>query len=359
MPSFRELVQGDVEASGNPFYHHKLFGQKEWLSSNKVYLKDTWVRQQGTLELIVKAGWMVELEIRSENAGHFGGSNYLGVANWLYGSPELEMDDRIQQFETGAFGDSVIQIKMYGGSALATSSEELELSSSFRDTEGIGQLSGWGRKDIGTYLFLAPRPAQQVAGEWVEDPNGARTIMWGDADDGCSVKLISYDYNPEEYGTAVQGDTTSFGSTGVTQQQREQARFTGTIAIQSAWENVQTFTETDEYVIIIKFDSTDQIYGVFINGVRAGGDFYDTESAVAFAASEDERIKESGLDPIYVRESSEALVNPGGVGLANPKAPAIGFAIGGSLLIVAGVILFGYLFIQATAKGASKKALGE
>ena len=359
MPSFRELVEGDVEASGNPFYHHKLFGQKEWISGNEVKLIDTVVRQQGTLELIVKAGWMVELEILSKNAGHYGGANYLGVSNWLYGSPELEMDDRIQQFETGAFGDSVIQIKMYGGSALATSSEELELSSSFRDTEGIGQLSGWGRKDIGTYLFLAPRPAQRIAGEWVEDPNGARTIMWGDADDDCYVKLIGYEYNPEEYGTAVQGDTTSFGSTGVTQQERERARREGSVAVSSAWENVQTVTETDEYVIIIKFDPTDQVYAVFVNGIRSGPDFYDLPSAVAYGASEADRIEEDGLDPIYVRESSEALVNPGGVGLANPKAPAIGFAIGGSLLIVAGVILFGYLFIQATAKGASKKALGE
>ncbi len=199
MVTFKELAKGEmndgteIPSRENPFYHIRVSGQKDWSSSGKsVYLKDTITRAPGQVEMIIRQGHWVKVQIKQENWGHYGNTEDFMESKNIDDEDVSEdmagLTPRIKAWNTGAFGDSVIQFTIYGGGSLATSSESLNLSKTFEDMEHLGNTSwfqwesgddvawGWGGK--GTFVMLAPYPPLLIGSEMVEDPRGARRISW-------------------------------------------------------------------------------------------------------------------------------------------------------------------------------------
>jgi len=301
MVTFEELAKGEtnngdpIPSRENPFYHIRVSGEKTWSRSGKsVYLKDTITRKPGQVEMIIRQGHWVKVQIRQENWGHYGNTeNYMESKNIDDEDVSEDMaglTPRIRAWNTGFLGDSILQLTIYGGGSLATSSESLDVSEAFENMEHLGNTSwfqletsgeaagGWG--GTGTFAMLAPYPPLLVGGEMVEDPRGARRLRWGDADDGCRVTLLDWGLTIDDSGQtyeAVEDEATSRDS------DNRRGVEIGSQYLVDQW-NTERFGDAEDpegwfYTVTTAYESNDQIYRVFVNGVQMGDDYY-TEEAV-------------------------------------------------------------------------------
>ena len=371
MVNFRELVEGKVPAQDNPFWHHRLTGDRTWdMSDNRVKLHDgNLFNKQGQLELMVKAGWRIEIELKQEN------DNYFETAGYA----EARKDSRFKAFGAGTpiRHDSVAQFTLFGGSALAVSSESLSLSETYESDSlsgGLGNTS-WAQLEehgssagggfwggVATHVYLAPAPLYFVGGEYMRDPNHPedfpRTIKWADGDDSVYVKLIGIERIPEA--DAVQDNTSSQDSEGITDRQRDDAG--GSISVWSEWDYDTLYEKQEDpegwfYDISVAFEKYDQIYAVFVNGIQVNSPSWGMETpfeenAVELANDLQDQFQDSGLPTIYRHERAPPETPP-------PKDDSWSWQVWAGIIVVG---LFGVIFVysmaSAVGRTATEKVLG-
>ena len=387
MPTFEQFVKGEVPEQDNPFYHHRITGSRDWdLGGSRVKLWDggpSWTgwKNQGQIELMVKAGWRLEIEIRHENDNYFETSGYA----------EARKDSRFKAYGTGTLGnDSVAQFVMYGGSALAVSSESLDLSDTYENDSlsgGLGNTSWlqmeetgtaagggfWG--GVATHVYLTPSPQYFVGGQYMRDPDYPedfpRSIKWADGDDNVFVKLISIERIPFEQ--SAQDYSSSVDSTGVTQDQLDDTD--SQVAVFSEWTYDRIYENQEDpygwfYDISVAFERFDQIYSVMVNGITASNPTWGIETpieqnALDWAEALQEQFQDSGLPVAYQLEKADPEPVPPPIvpklpTIPNPLAPKDNLLrnilIGGVVLLVAGIFI--YNFAQAAGQGVAQKVVG-
>ena len=377
MPNFKEYMNGklangeEIPARENPFYHIRKTGQTQWQNSNRtLWLKDTVTRRQGTLEFIVRQGHYVKVELESEEAGYFQGKNLGFMAEdyeeYSYDADGMRQDipdHRITQFEKG--GNSFLQLDMYGGSALAISSEELQHISDTIPTEyNTGKLHGIGVRDISTYIYLAPHPPMLIAGQMTSDPVQARSFKFTDFDDNVFVRLL-------EVGITEGPDGQTYESAANSATSNNSQNNTGGTQVGSRYtvDDLQTtrFGSGDDpegraFNVSIVHDPTDMAWWVTINGVRWSPDsnsdpYYSESEADTEAARLLAYFKANDLPEILRKEVQQATEPPqeikiGGIDWSfnNP------FMLYGSILLgTVAIGLLGYIFIKSLGTTAGER----
>ena len=300
----------------------------------------------GQVELLVKAGWRVRIQLKSDAYHDF---------QELSDHPD---DSKIEYYETGLAGKSVAKVWLNGGAALAVAAENLELSDSFTteipnisDTwEGEGGNSRargeWGL--LGTFMALTPRPDMAMGGNFVADPEGGRQFWFNNEDDDVRVTLLEWDRDP--LWESAQENPRSKDSEGIEDYEAEGER-----AVIDPWIMDRIFDREQDkngwwYDIEIGTND-DQEFAVFCNGVMVWSG-YSRDEAYTEAENLKALIDRDGLPPAYQRERGEEDVPP--------KSDLPFWVLGG--LIVAGVLVGGYFifrFVDTLAKGSASKVVGE
>jgi hypothetical protein len=349
--TFRELVEGDVPPQDNPFYHHRLSGKASWWKTgNTVRLDEKWGSGDGQLELAVKAGFYVELEIRQDNWGHYAGSE--DAIGWGESVGEVNY---VKTFDQN--WDSYLQFRCFGGSLVAVSSEKLVLSNTMK-----GLFTQTNRK-YGTMLSLTPNPQTTWEVSQMEDGNAPRTrfIAYGDADRKCWITLTAWGRDTE-FGVAVQEQTVSMESEGVTEEQIVAAEESGSSAVFSDWTydriyEKQTDPEGWEYDISIAWRSEAGPYRVITNGVTEE-DYPSYGGAEEYANFLNEKYSTDGLPPMLRREVGEKEIEK----KFELKMPEVDWwKVGGAGTILLGVVIGGlviFFAVRAFGTTAGKKAAG-
>ena len=307
----------------------------------------------GQLELIVKAGWRVRVQLKAHAANYF---RELG---------DFNQDSKIEYYETGLLGDSIAKVWLNGGAALAVAAEHLELSNSFkietdspqdfwREESGTSRLAGeWGL--LGCYLRLTPRPDWLFGSTPVPDPEGGHQFYFNNEDDDMEVTLLEWDR--DELWVAAQENTRSPDSEGIEGYEESvpeeddggRARFDELRTVTRLYEREEDMNGWFYDITILT--NNDQEYFVYCNGIENWMG-YSEEEAIDAADSLKASIDENGLPPAYQRERGEEEETPEPEWMAWAK-------IG---LIVGGVLLGGYFifrFVDSLAKGTASKVVGE
>ena len=377
MPNFKEYMQGEmangepIPSRENPFYFISKSGTTNWRNQDReLELVDTVVSQQGTLNFIVRQGHYVKIEIEHEESGYFKGRN-MGIASDDYASYSYDYDGNIQQipdhrinqFETGIGGNSILQLTMYGGSAIAISSEELDHISSVIETEYRPNIHvGLGGRDDSAWIYLTPSPPQIIAGEIVTDPVAGRSLKFYDFDDTVYVRLLevglTVDASGETYESAV-NDAVSFGSFNRHGGEEVGSRFeTDVVNVERAGNSQDPAGQV--FTITVVEDSIDQTWTVHVNGVKwspsgEGEVYFSREEADTEAARLLEYFQNNELPNVLKKDILDPTPEP------EPfqwswNNPVVKW---GTIAIVVAVIGFGiYTFTRTAATESGKRLAG-
>jgi hypothetical protein len=307
----------------------------------------------GQLELIVKAGWRVRVQLKAY------------AYNYFHELEDFTQDSKVEYYETGLLGDSVAKVWLNGGAALAIAAEHLELSNSFKeevgnqtqwwkDETGAGPLQGeWGK--LGCYMSLTPRPDWSLMGEPVPDPEGGYQFYFNNEDDDVEVTLLEWER--DELWVAAQENTRSPDSEGIedyTPSDPEsddggRARIDELRTVTRLYEREQDANGWFYDITILT--NNDQEFFVYCNGIQNWMG-YSEEEAIDAADLLKASIDENGLPPAYQRERGEE----------EPEAEPEWVAWAKIGIVVGGVLLGGYFifrFVDSIAKGTASKVVGE
>ena len=360
MVTFRDLVKGEVAPQENPFFHHNIRepgdSNYNWKNSGRRLKLDEvaydYDANGPTLELVVKAGWYAKIQIKTENSEYFTGFSVM--SDWGF---DTDAERPITTFETGL--KSVLQVSLYGGAALAVSSEELSLSPYMKRFLGYSS-----NPDLGVVILVTP-PADA---EGVDPEDAIRRLTFNEMDDGCSVTLIEWGRDVT-HGSAVTEATTSRDSMGIEEflAQFPDYEETSQDSIFSQWTYdriVEAHTDSmgNLYDISVAFINPNGPFHVMVNGFTA------EEYTTAFAAeSEANRLdaewSPDGVLPLYYRREVSPPDVPDepfewfGLGEWFSDLPS-GWVLAGGAVAIVGGVLVGYFLLRGIGTGLAKKAVG-
>ena len=305
--------------------------------------------------------------MESNDGGHFkdtmlGEADYQTYSFDYDGNKQSIPDPRLNQFKTGIGGNSILQVTLYGGSALAVSSEELDLvSAAITKDYKTGKLAGSGVKDVSTYIYLTPAPPQIVAGEIITDPVAGRSLRFSDSDDDIWVRLIEVGLTMDATGMTYESGVND--ATGTYSQNQKQASQDGTFSRDTVTvERYGNGVDPEDHVFTITIveDNDEQTWTVNVNGVLwAPGQneepFYSLEEAEAKAAETQIYFEQNILPLAYRKEIQELTPEPEGFQWSwdNPVVKWGTIALG---VVIVGFVI--YTFTRTAATEATKRGAG-
>lgn len=353
MATFEEVVNGDIVPHDNPFYHRNIRKESdtEWIRGGKSLKMSEIaydVNAKGpTLELIVKAGHYARVQIKSRNSGFFGDTDDYTRGSW-----------NLKAFDNG-INNSFLIVTLYGGAAIAVSTERLSLSDSFK-THLRTDEAGIPGDDVGVVLAAAPKP--MGPGENVGD---GRRFEWDEMDESCVVSLVSWGRDTSA-GKAVTEQTTSRDSMGIEEflaQFPDQGE-SSEDSIFSIWTMeriVEAHADSQGFLYDISIGWTNPMgpYFIMVNGIDAG-----QENTFGEAKEEVSRLdaewRTGNLPLIYRREVVEEE-EPNEIDWNwKPDWWPSWFEVGGVGLIIVGVVIAGvvvFFMARQVGKNAAAKVI--
>lgn len=368
MPNFRDYVKGDVTTQENPFFHRNVRepgdSNYNWKKSGNLLKLDEvsfdYDANGPTLELVVKAGWIVTLEITSYNWGFFD-----GIGGWDWDNDSTL--GSIKKFPTntgvGWLG-SVIELTLYGGAGIAISSEELSLSPYMKAFLGYSS-----NPDLGAVFVLTPPPTL----EGTDPENAIRRITMNEMDDGCEITMVHVERDTT-IGQAATEATTSRDSMGIEEFLAQFPDYTDTSqdSIFSQW--------TYDRIVEAHSDSMGNLYDISVAHINPFGPFnvmvngftFEEYTTAAQAVSEANRIdaewSPNGVLPLYYRREVSPRTPPPGDDTSfdwwglpdwfDELDMPSGWVLAGGAVAIVGGVLVGYFLLRGIGTGLAKKAVG-